>query len=93
MLFTNAKAMHNPHKGGLFFGAVLGGWHIVWSVLVATGVGQMLYDFILWAHMIHLNVVIGPFDATASLTLIVVTAVFGYMVGYLATLVWNRVHQ
>ncbi len=85
--------MSNPNKMGLVFAILLGGWHVVWSILVATGLGQTLYDFILWAHMIHLAVRIGPFDLTASITLIVVTAIFGYVIGYIGTLVWNRMHR
>ena len=83
----------NAHKVGLVLAAVLGGWHLIWSLLVLTGMGQVLYDFILWAHMIHLAITIGPFDLTASLTLILVTTIFGYVVGYIAALVWNRVHR
>ena len=85
--------MHNPNKVGLVGAVLLGGWHVVWSVLVATGVGQMMYDFILWAHMIHIAVVIGPFDLGASATLVVVTAIFCYVVGYIAAVVWNRFHR
>jgi len=59
--------MSNPNKVGLVFAILLGGWHLVWSLFVATGLGQLLYDFILWAHMIHLAVTIGPFDFTASI--------------------------
>jgi hypothetical protein len=83
----------STHKVGLVLAAVLGGWHLIWSLLVLTGVGQVLYDFILWAHMIHLAITIGPFDLTASLTLILITTIFGYVLGYIAALVWNRVHQ
>ncbi len=85
--------MSNSNKVGLVFAILFGGWHLVWSILVATGVGQVLYDFILWAHMIHLAVTIGPFDLTASITLIVVTAILGYVIGYVASLVWNRMHR
>ena len=85
--------MNSPNKVGLVFAVVLGGWHLVWSILVATGLGQTLYDFILWAHMIHLAVTIGPFNLGASITLIVVTAIFGYLIGYIASLVWNRIHR
>lgn len=85
--------MSNPSKVGLVFATLIGGWHLVWSILVATGLGQALYDFILWAHMIHLTVTIGPFDLTASITLIVITAIFGYVVGYIASLVWNGMHR
>ncbi len=86
--------MHaHPHKAGLAFGATLAGFHIVWGALVLTGFGQMLYDFVLWAHMIHIPVTIGPFDITASATLIVITAVFGYAMGYAGAWVWNKVHK
>jgi hypothetical protein len=78
---------------GLVFAFLLGGCHLVWSLLVAAGLGQLLYDFILWAHMIHLAVKIGPFDLTASITLIVVTTILGYAIGYIASLVWNRMHR
>lgn len=72
---------------------MLGGWHLLWSILVLTGVAQAIYDFVLWTHMIHLNIVIGPFVATAALTLIVVTSLVGYILGYLGALVWNKVHK
>jgi len=85
--------MSKPNKVGLVFAILLGGWHLVWSILVATGFGQVLYDFILWAHMIHLTVTIGPFDFIASITLIVVTAILGYLIGYIASLLWNKMHQ
>jgi hypothetical protein len=40
--------------------------------------------------MIHLNIVIGPFNPAAAATLVVVTAVFGYVIGYSGAWVWNR---
>ncbi len=83
--------MADKNKVGLVGAVLLGGWHLVWSILVATGVGQALYDFILWAHMIQLNIVIGPFNLAAAATLIVMTAAFGYVIGYTGTWMWNRV--
>lgn len=84
--------MANKNKTGLVFGALLGGLHLIWSLLVMFGIAQMIYDFILWAHMIHLAIVIGPFDLTASITLIVLTSAVGYVFGYVGAWVWNRVH-
>jgi len=81
------------HKVGLVLASVIGGWHLVWSVLVLTGVGQVLYNFILWAHMIHLAITIGPFDPAASVTLILITTIFGYIAGCIAAAIWNRVHR
>ncbi len=85
--------MANKNKTGLVFGALLGGLHLVWSLLVLLGAAQFIYDFVLWAHMIHLAIVIGPFDLTASVTLVVLTAVMGYVLGYVGAWDWNRVHS
>ena len=84
--------MTNPNKVGLVFAALIGGMHFLWSVLVAAGVAQSMYNFILWAHMIHVPLVIGPFDITAAVTLIILTSVMGYLVGLIASKIWNRVH-
>jgi hypothetical protein len=54
------------------------------------GVGQALYDFVLWAHMIHLAITIGPFEPVASITLVLTTAILGYVGGHIGSLVWNR---
>jgi hypothetical protein len=82
----------NVQKTGLALGMFLGGWHLVWSVLVALGVAQAIYDFILWAHMIHLQLTVGPFDVLAAGTLILVTFVAGYGCGLFFALVWNWLH-
>ncbi len=83
----------NTNKVGLVFAALFGGVHAVWSILVFLGWGQALVDFILWAHMIQVSYIVGPFDVIASATLIVVTAAIGYVVGSIASVVWNKVHQ
>ena len=82
----------NPRKVGLVVGLMLGGVHLLWSVLVALNWAQPLANFSMWAHMVHTSVVIGPFDATAALTVVVVASLIGYCVGYAAGSVWNRVH-
>lgn len=71
---------------------VVGGWHVVWSLLVLLGWGQSLVNFSLWAHMMQAPVVIGPFEAGAAATVIVIASIIGYAVGYILAAVWNRVH-
>ena len=83
----------NPQKTGLVGAIMVGGVHVLWSILVALGWAQALVNFSLWAHMVHLNPVIGPFDLTASVTLVIVAALIGYCVGYMIGEVWNRVHR
>jgi len=74
--------MANKNIVGLVGAALLGTWHVVWSILVASGLAQVLYDFILWAHMVHLKIAIGPFDPLAAVVLIGMTASVGYAMGY-----------
>ena len=83
----------SPHKVGLVVGAILGGIHVLWSILVALNWGQGLLDFILTLHMVHLAVIIGPFDFMMALELVLLTAGVGYLVGYAAAVVWNKVHK
>ena len=39
-----------PQKSGLVLGALVGGWHLLWAIIVAAGWGQAFIDFILWMH-------------------------------------------
>ena len=82
----------HPRKVGIVFGAVFGGVHFLWSVLVALGWAQALADFSTWAHMVHFKFTAGPFDMSAAITLVVVATCIGYGVGYAGATVWNRVH-
>jgi len=83
----------NPTKAGLVVGAFLAGLHIVWSLFVAFGVAQALLDFVFWAHMLSVAIVVNAFDASAAATLIIFTAILGYVYGYLFALIWNWLHK
>ena len=86
--------MHiSAHKAGLALGGVLGGWHVVWSFLVAIGMGQWLLDFVFRLHMIHPVYTVGPFDIAMAMPLVVVTAGIGYIFGYAFAWCWNRMHR
>ena len=75
--------MTSPSKVGLVIGALTGGWHVVWSLLVLLGWAQPIIDFIFWAHMIRSIYVVKAFDPTAALTLIGISSLIGYVVGNL----------
>jgi hypothetical protein len=83
----------SPTKTALAVGVFLGVWHVIWSLLVALNWAQAIYDFILWAHMIHLQLTIGPFDLAAAIMLVVVTFLVGCAFGYIFALIWNWLHR
>ena len=85
--------MISPNKVGLVIGTLIGGWHLVWSLLVLLGWAQRIIDFIFWAHMIQPVYVVKSFNLVAAITLIVITAVTGYTFGFVGAVIWNRLHR
>jgi hypothetical protein len=85
--------MVNPNKVGLVIGALIGGWHVVWSVLVLLHWAQPILDFVFWAHMIQPVYIVKSFDPAAAATLLIVTAALGYVFGLLGAVIWNRLHR
>jgi hypothetical protein len=83
----------NLNKVGLVIGALIGGWHVIWALLVLIGWAQPIIDFIFWAHMIQPIYVVKPFDPLAAVTLVVITAVIGYIFGFVGAIIWNRLHR
>lgn len=83
----------SPAKTAITFAVLFGGLHLVWSILVALGWAQAIIDFIFWAHMINLPVVISAFDLTATVTLVVITSIIGYIFGYFMAIIWNYLHR
>jgi hypothetical protein len=59
--------MANPNKTGLVIGVLIGGWHLVWTALVAAGWAQSLISFIFWAHMIKPIYVVEAFNPARQL--------------------------
>ncbi len=82
-----------PHKAGLALGLFFGGFHFLWSLLVALGWAQGLLDFIFRIHMIEPAYMVSSFDASLALTLIIVTSVIGYVFGYAFVVVWNKIYR
>ncbi len=85
--------MANPNKVGLVIGALIGGWHLLWIILILLGWAQPILDFIFWAHMIRPVYVVKPFDSGAAATLIIVTVALGYIFGFAGGVIWNRLHR
>lgn len=83
----------DSNQVALTLGLLVGGLHLVWSVLVALGLAQGLLDFIFWVHMLANPYQVTGFDITKAGMLVVITFAVGYGVGYLFAHVWNKVHK
>jgi len=77
------------HKTGIVFGAVFGLYHLVWAILIAFGWAQMAIDFVLWLHMIKPFIEVDAFNIQRASGLVVITALFGYVIGLIFAQLWN----
>lgn len=80
-------------KVALSVGLFLGGWHVLWSVLILIGLAQPLLDFVFWMHMIANPYHVTGFALGQSLTLIIITFLFGYLCGWIFAWLWNKLHK
>jgi len=85
------KEIH-PIKAGVTLGAVVGAWHLLWSVLVGFGWAQHLIKFVLWMHFIQPIFVVQPFSLSIAALLVIVTSIVGFVVAFVFSLLWNRLH-
>ena len=90
--FSPSVRMTTANKAGLLFAALIGGWHCIWIALVAAGLAQPILDFVFWAHMIRRIYIVESFDPVAAVTLILLTTITSYVIGYSAGIIWNRLH-
>jgi hypothetical protein len=83
----------NTNRAGLVVGTLIGGWHLLWALLVAAGWAQGFLDFVFWMHFLKPPYVVGAFHAWIAVILIAVTAAIGYVVGYILGVLWNWIHR
>jgi hypothetical protein len=79
-----------PHSLGLVVAAFLGLWHAVWSLLVLGGLAQPLLDIVFRLHMITPPYQVMAFSWANALGLVALAVVFGYMLGSVLGVLWNR---
>lgn len=83
----------NKHRAGLALGGLLGLWHLVWALLVAVGVAQAILDFVFRIHLLSNPYTVQPFRLGSAAVLIIVTALIGYVLGWVFAFMWNRFHS
>lgn len=83
----------NGHTVGLILGILTGLWHAIWALLVMVGSAKPILDFIYGIHFLSNPFVIRPFDMTTAVTLVIVTAVIGYVIGWAFATIWNMLKR
>ena len=81
--------MLNKSRVALFFGALFGAIHLLWSLMVATGFGQVFVDWIINLHFMNMTVSILKFDFVKMLELVALTFLVGLVFGYIIAAAWN----
>jgi hypothetical protein len=82
-----------PHRAGLVLATLLGGWHLLWALLVAVDWAQAVLNFVFWIHFLNPPYTVAPFHAGIAVILILVTATLGYAIGYVLAVLWNWIHR
>ena len=85
--------MLRPNSAALVLAILLGAWHLLWALLVATGWAQPLIDFIFRIHFIRPVYIVEPFNIVTALLLVGITASIGYVIGWCFAILWNKLHQ
>ena len=83
----------SPIKSGLVFGAIIGLWHLIWSLMVVFGWAQRLIDFVFWMHFMKPVYVIDAFNPTTAIVLVAVTSAIGFVIGVVFGIFWNWFHN
>jgi hypothetical protein len=83
----------NPNRVAMIFAALYGGWHLLWSALVAVSWAQPVLNFVFWMHFLKPAFVVGPFDIGTAVVLIAVTTAIGGVLGWILAVLWNLIHK
>ncbi len=80
-------------KTGLVVGTLLGLFHVVWVILVATPLAQKLVDLCLKIHFLNNPFQIQPFNFGTAVMTVVMTFVWGFVLGMILAFSINLVHK
>jgi len=85
--------MFDKNKTGMAFGAMVALVHLIWSIAVAIGFAQTWINFVFSVHFLNNPFTVSAFNFTTAITLIIVTAIVGYVVGWVFAYIWNWAHK
>jgi len=80
----------NEKQVALTLGTFAALMHLVWSILVATGVAQGLVNWSIELHMMAFQITVGAFSLVSAIELIVVAFIIGSAVGFVFATIWNK---
>ena len=80
----------DPKTVGLYCGGLIGFCELIWVIMVALGLAQGWLNFIFGLHFLDSPLHVRAFNGLTAIALVVMTFVVGYVFGWVATWVWNR---
>lgn len=83
----------DKQKVAMITGLLMGGLHLFWALIVATGLSQSLMDFIYGLHFLNNPFTVNPFNLTNAIILVLFTTVIGYIVGWAGAWLCNKVYK
>jgi hypothetical protein len=83
----------NSNTVGLYSGALISFCHLVWVIMVALGLAQGWLNFIFGLHFVNNPFQVRVFNLSTAVTLVIMTFVVGYMVGWVSTWAWNKMKK
>lgn len=82
----------DAHRTGLVLATFVGTIHLLWSIVVAAGLGQATANFVLRLHFIKPLYVVDPFQFDIAAMLVACVVAGGYCFGAAFALIWNKLH-
>lgn len=90
---TGQKRSVSINAVGISVALLFGGVHVVWALLVASGLAQTLLNFVFWLHFIRPGWAVDSFEFSRAAGLIAMTSAIGYAVGAIFAVIWASLHR
>jgi hypothetical protein len=83
----------NKNTVGLTLGGLVALMHLVWSLTVMFGWAESWLSFVFGLHFLDNPFVLKDFSVGIALTLIIITGIIGYIMGWIFATIWNTLHK